>query len=170
MLDSFFQAICRVGIFMICSQAIVHFRPQEVYEKYLKLLVSVMVLIQLFLPLGSFLLGGGREEAVRLLEQFGLELEQSMENAAKNAAATDEILERMTLEEVMRQLEAQNKNGVNDSAEGQSLAGDTFAGDGELGEDETGAGSGRAYAGENEVKIEIEKIDPVTIASPKPRD
>ncbi len=70
----------------------------------------------------------------------------------------------------MRQLEAQNKNGVNDSAEGQSLAGDTFAGDGELGEDETGAGSGRAYAGENEVKIEIEKIDPVTIASPKPRD
>ena len=50
-----FQAICRVGIFMICAQAIVHFRPKEAYEKYLKLLVSAMVLVQLFLPLG----GGG---------------------------------------------------------------------------------------------------------------
>ncbi len=46
MQNSLFQAICRVGIFMICAQAIVHFRPQEAYEKYLKLLISVMVLVR----------------------------------------------------------------------------------------------------------------------------
>ena len=39
MRNPLFQAICRVGMFMICAQAIVHFRPNEAYEKYLKLLV-----------------------------------------------------------------------------------------------------------------------------------
>ena len=59
-----------MGIFMICAQAVVHFRPKESYEKYLKLLVSVIVLIQVFLPIGSFLLGDGRQNAARALEQL----------------------------------------------------------------------------------------------------
>lgn len=29
MQNLFFQTICRVGIFMICAQAMIHFRPQE---------------------------------------------------------------------------------------------------------------------------------------------
>ena len=68
--NTLFQAICRMGIFMICAQAVVHFRPKESYEKYLKLLVSVIVLIQVFLPIGSFLLGDGRQNAARALEQL----------------------------------------------------------------------------------------------------
>ena len=96
-----------MGIFMICAQAVVHFRPKESYEKYLKLLVSVIVLIQVFLPIGSFLLGEGRQNAAKALEQFGRELEQGLEDAAGEAAAADELLEQMTLEEVMRRLEEQ---------------------------------------------------------------
>ena len=128
MQNSLFQAICRVGIFMICAQAIVHFRPQEAYEKYLKLLISVMVLVQLFLPVGSFLLGGGGQEAAELLRQFGADLEESMKAASENAAATDALLEQMTLEEVMRQLEMQQDLGQ---------------GTGGLTGDETGGQSGR---------------------------
>ncbi len=105
--NSLFQAICRMGIFMICAQAVVHFRPKEAYEKYLKLLVSVMVLIQVFLPIGSFLLGEGRQDAANALEQFGLELEEQIQEASREAAAADEILEEMTLEEVYRRLEEQ---------------------------------------------------------------
>lgn len=107
--NALFQAICRMGIFMICAQAVVHFRPKESYEKYLKLLVSVIVLIQVFLPIGSFLLGEGRQNAARALEQFGRELEQGLEDAAGEAAAADGLLEQMTLEEVMRRLEQQGE-------------------------------------------------------------
>lgn len=107
--NALFQAICRMGIFMICAQAVVHFRPKESYEKYLKLLVSVIVLIQVFLPIGSFLLGEGRQNAAKALEQFGRELEQGLEDAAGEAAAADELLEQMTLEEVMRRLEEQGE-------------------------------------------------------------
>lgn len=98
-----FQTICRTGIFMICAQTIVHFRPNESYEKYLKLLVSVMVLIQLFLPVGAFLAGvsgsGGS------IDGFRESLEQSMEEARQQAAQTEAMLEQMTLEEVRRHIE-----------------------------------------------------------------
>lgn len=104
------RTICRIGIFMICAQAIVHFRPKETYEKYLKLLVSVMVLIQLFLPMGSFLLGGGMEQTLERLALFRTQLEQDMESAAQEAAAADKLLEKMTLEEVRKRVEDQNSH------------------------------------------------------------
>lgn len=107
MVNSLFQAICRTGIFMICAQAIVHFRPQESYEKYLKLLVSVMVLVQLFLPLGSFLAGVGGDDVRIQLENFRESLEQSMEEARKQAEETDALLEQMTLEEIRKRIEEQ---------------------------------------------------------------
>lgn len=102
------QTICRIGIFMICAQTIVHFRPRETYEKYLKLLVSVMILIQLFLPVGSFLLGGNIEQTLEGLEMFRTQLEQEMETAAREAEETNKLLEQMTLEEVRKRMEEQN--------------------------------------------------------------
>lgn len=110
------RTICRIGIFMICAQAIVHFRPKETYEKYLKLLVSVMILIQLFLPMGSFLLGGGMEQTLEELALFRTQLEQNMESAAQEAAAADKLLEQMTLEEVRKSVEEQNSQ-VEDAVE-----------------------------------------------------
>lgn len=144
MQNVFFQTICRVGIFMICAQAIIHFRPQEAYEKYLKLLVSIMVLIQLFLPVGSFLLGGGGQEAAELLEQFKGELEQNMEEAQRRAAEAEAVLERMTLEELRRQLEEQRVQG------GEA---------GERGEDGYGTGT----IGVKEVEVDVEPVEPISV-------
>ena len=104
-----FQTICKIGIFMICAQAIIHFRPMETYEKYLKLLVSAMILIQLFLPIGSFLLGGGMEQTLQRLEQLRTQLEKEMDSAAREAADTDKLLEQMTLEEVRKRVEEQER-------------------------------------------------------------
>ena len=157
MQNSLFQAICRVGIFMICAQAIVHFRPQEAYEKYLKLLISVMVLVQLFLPVGSFLLGGGGQEAAALLRQFGVDLEESMKAAAENAAAADALLEKMTLEEVMRQLEMQQEiqQDMEILTEGEP--------GGQSGQEGTEGGKGMEEIGVEEIDLNIEAVDPVTI-------
>lgn len=105
MFSSLFQTICRIGIFMICAQAIVHFRPEGGYEKYLKLLVGSMILIQLFLPVGRLLfLGDGQELALKS-EEFMEELEAEMAAAEKNALETEALLEQMTLEEVRRRVE-----------------------------------------------------------------
>ena len=77
MRNALFRAICKVGIFVICAQAVVHFRPREAYEKYLKLLVGIMVMIQLFLPIAAFFLGGNMEQLAQRLEGFQEELEQN---------------------------------------------------------------------------------------------
>ena len=105
--NALFQAICRTGIFMICAQAITHFRPQESYEKYLKLLVSAMVLIQLFLPIGGVLAGVDGKTVADRMEEFRESLAESMEEARLQAIEQEALLERMTLEEVRRRMEEQ---------------------------------------------------------------
>ena len=37
--------IGQLAVFLICAQTLVHFRPKGSYEKYIKLLVSMMLLI-----------------------------------------------------------------------------------------------------------------------------
>ena len=114
-----FRAVCRTGIFMICAQAVVHFRPHESYEKYLKLLVSVMVLIQLFLPVAGLLAGTGRQSAATQLEDFRKSLEQGMEEAGREAERADALLEKMTLEEVRRRMEEQAASASEGAPAGQ---------------------------------------------------
>lgn len=57
----FVKAICQVGTFMICAQAIVHFRPKASYEKYLKMLVSAMILIQLLIAISGIFTSEGEK-------------------------------------------------------------------------------------------------------------
>lgn len=137
MLNSFFQAICRVGIFMICAQAIVHFRAQDAYEKYLKFLVSIMILIQLLLPIGSFLLGGQELDVAEVLELMKEGMEQGVRAAEENAAAADEILGQMTLEEIRRRVEEQKQSDEKDNSDGDIIVED--------------------------IEIEVEEIAPVVV-------
>lgn len=60
------KEIGRVAVFIICAQTLLHFRAKESYEKYIKLLISMMVLLLLLKP---FFNGGyGKEED--LLEEL----------------------------------------------------------------------------------------------------
>lgn len=114
-MNSLFQVICRMGIFMICAQTIVHFRPEEAYEKYIKLLVSAMALVQLFLPLGKLLLRGDGGEFPAKSEAFLRELETGMADAERDAYAADALLEQMSLEELRKRVEAAQESGGQES-------------------------------------------------------
>jgi len=92
---------------MICAQAVVHFRPRESYEKYLKLIVSVMILLQLFLPIGGVLFAGEKTDMAKQLSKLTQSMEEGRRLAEEKAAETEAMLEQMTLEEVQRRIEAQ---------------------------------------------------------------
>lgn len=49
-MDSFVDLIKKIGIFMIAAQAVIHFAPGQKYEKYIKMVVSIMVLLQFLEP------------------------------------------------------------------------------------------------------------------------
>lgn len=68
MLEEFLEVIRNAGIFIICAQAIMHFRPKASYEKYLKVLVSIIVLIILLVP--CFQVLGGAEEFLYSMDQY----------------------------------------------------------------------------------------------------
>ena len=61
--------IKQVSIFIICAQVILHFKAEQKYGKYLKLIIGIMVLVQLFVPLMS-LFGQGEEVFAKNLADY----------------------------------------------------------------------------------------------------
>lgn len=53
MVNDFLQDLKQVGIFLIIGQTILHFRPGKQYEKYMRLMISMMIMSQLMIPIFS---------------------------------------------------------------------------------------------------------------------
>ncbi len=92
------ETICRTGVFIICAQVLVHFRPNASYEKYMKMLVSTMILLQMFLPVSNFFTGEGENSLAARVEQFEEQMNESMSGVAFEQG--EEVLGQLTLEEV----------------------------------------------------------------------
>lgn len=98
--DRLLEVIKQVGIFMICAQMILHFKPSNSYNKYIKLLISIMVLVQLTLPIME-LFGGvgddGFQSRVLFYDSF---ISESMEEVNVTSLNAETLLNEMTMEEV----------------------------------------------------------------------
>ena len=73
----FLELLKKVTVFMLAGQLIVHFLPAGGYEKYVKMMISIMVLSQIVLPilsLGKFDAAGVYDSAMDKYEQ---EIEKS---------------------------------------------------------------------------------------------
>lgn len=80
-----YRVIGQAGIFLICAQTVVHFRPKEAYDKYLKLLLSVMLLLQLLQPVLNVLGGGDGWNAQEQVAGFTQELQTVLTRASEQA-------------------------------------------------------------------------------------
>ena len=85
-----YRVVGQAGIFLICAQTIVHFRPKEAYEKYLKLLLSVMLLTQLLQPVLTVFGGGVEQNAQAQVEEFTEELQSVLTRASEQAKQSQE--------------------------------------------------------------------------------
>lgn len=67
------ENIMRIGLFMIAAQAVIHFSPGRQYEKYIKLISSVIVLflfVRPFLSLPDEADGAWQQKAEQILEEY----------------------------------------------------------------------------------------------------
>lgn len=106
--NNMLRIVGQVGIFMICAQMILHFKPAESYGKYIRLLISVMVLVQLIVPAMKLFGKTGEDvfqERILFYEDILLE---SMEEINITGAAAESMLEEMTMEEVKTRINNQN--------------------------------------------------------------
>lgn len=85
-----YRVVGQVGIFLICAQTIVHFRPKEAYEKYLKLLLSVMLLTQLLQPVLTVFGEGADQNVQAQVEEFTEELQSVLTRASERAKQSQE--------------------------------------------------------------------------------
>ena len=68
----------QIAVFIICAQTLLHFRAKESYEKYIKLLISMMVLLFLLKPF----FGGICEVEDELVTKLVTEYEQRLNSQA----------------------------------------------------------------------------------------
>ncbi len=119
MSNEIYRMIGEITIFMICGRVITHFRPKGSYEKYLKMLLSIMLLIQFFQPVCSIFLGGSDKSLEQSVAGFQESMNASMEEAAGRAAIAEQKLEQMSLLEVQERLKEQRSDmeGEEESSE-----------------------------------------------------
>lgn len=94
------QTVKQIGVFMICAQVILHFKPSAKYEKYLKLLISVMVLVQIITPVVNLLPGEGSTAFMTRVQEIQAEIDKSMEQLELENAVNEENILNTTLEEI----------------------------------------------------------------------
>lgn len=104
-MEGLLSKIGQIAIFMICAKTLLHFRAKESYEKYLKLLVSLMLLVLLVEPLMEAFGKGKEGEFLQRIRLYNYQLQDILENEQLNNEEISEILSHMTMG-VSEQVEA----------------------------------------------------------------
>lgn len=81
MSEYLYEIMKRASIFVILAQTIVRFRPGESYEKYLKMLVSVMTMAVLVLPIMNLFKKDLINNFQKELDGFELRMEDTLSEA-----------------------------------------------------------------------------------------
>lgn len=105
--ESWFGIIKQVGIFMICAQMLLHFKASENYGKYIRLLMSMMVLIQLAVPLSGLLRGRTGENLAQGLTRYETLLTEQRGEINEACIQAEQLLEELTLEEIKTRINNQ---------------------------------------------------------------
>ncbi len=113
MINTFLEFIKKTGIFLICAESILYFVPGSSFQKYVKLLIGIMVLAQFAVPLKSLVTGQERGE----IEQQIVEMQAMLEKQAE-AMQTDQLQLISDRQEVNIQTAEEIKSKLNDVAAG----------------------------------------------------
>lgn len=74
-----FEIMKRASIFMILAQTIIYFRPQESYEKYLRFLIHLMLIVVLFFPVVELVNHSAGNRMQSSLSAYMSQMEQLMD-------------------------------------------------------------------------------------------
>lgn len=118
--EELLNVIRRVGIFIICAQTVVHFKPNHSYEKYLKLLVSIMVMVQIVFPLLQMFGGGGDRDAfAETVKQYEYAMQGEEQEIKITTVTAEEILRTQTISEINSRLNNLNNSETQEETQDQ---------------------------------------------------
>ena len=107
MFNDFLDFVKRIGIFLICAESILYFSPGSSYQKYIRVLIGLMVLIQFVIPVRALLSGQGLEPIEAQINEFRLQMEKTASESSiefLEAPNHEKIVENRLAEEVKSRL------------------------------------------------------------------
>lgn len=110
-MNAFVELIKKIGIFMIAAQAVIHFAPGQKYEKYIKLIVGIMILLQFLTPVYRMLSKTALEES-----DWSKLISDALEEDAAGETAGSEFI----ADTVINQLEEEIKFRLNQELNGEN--------------------------------------------------
>ena len=72
------KEIGQVASFLICAGMLLHFRAKESYEKYIRLIISMMLLLLLVQPFFSIMAGGKSDNLLWLIKSYEAKMDTSL--------------------------------------------------------------------------------------------
>ena len=122
-MEGLLSKIGQLAVFLICAQTLVHFRPKKSYEKYIKLLVSMMLLILLVEPVMDFLGKGEKGDFLERIFVYEQKLEEILISPQLDAGQIEGILQNILQQRVNEgsvyvQEQSQEAKAVNGTAVG----------------------------------------------------
>ena len=103
--------IKRIGIFMIAAQAVLHFAPGQKYEKYIKLIISILILLQFVTPLAGIISRTETDWSGKLAEMEALFGEEGLTGENKTVSTAADVM--------VESLENEIKSRLNDEISGE---------------------------------------------------
>lgn len=111
-MNTLVELIKRIGIFMIAAQTVIHFTPGQKYEKYIKLIVGMMILLQFVMPLRSIISGAEIDWNAQLADMEKMMEAEGMTNETAGSSSV--------AESVMNSLENEIKSRLNNEISGEN--------------------------------------------------
>ena len=114
---TFLEFMKEIGIFIICAQSLIHFVAGKKYEKYMKVLIGMMILAQFVAPVRDILSDGSAQMMWTEIERFQTQMEEAMGEAESMAgemdfAAGEEQLKSLAEEQMKEEEETEEKKEI----------------------------------------------------------
>lgn len=116
MKENMVENIRRIGIFMIAAQTVIHFAAGNQYEKYMKVITGVIVLLQFISPfVASFddIMTKWQAEAEQITEQ----MESQAEGWQRESLYADHSVGRVALQQIEEEIKLRLNNAISDRDE-----------------------------------------------------
>lgn len=109
------KEIGQVASFLICAGMLLHFRAKESYEKYIRLIVSMMVLLLLIQPLWGIMNGEKSDNLMWLIKSYEAKMDTSLLSLQPEEQEMEEILKSLAGQAVS-QVQAESEGGYEENA------------------------------------------------------
>ncbi|HKM04680.1 MAG TPA: stage III sporulation protein AF [Lachnospiraceae bacterium] len=111
MADQVIEMIKKLGIFIILSQTIVHFCPNNSYERYIRMLVGIMIISLVIIPIGGMFFSQAEFDYATRLREF----EKEYDKAVGGVEFKKELNKNVSDKEIIKETEEKVKSSLNNA-------------------------------------------------------